>query len=226
MPVVTTRNLRHSIRLHEYDYSTPGAYFITVVSHGYKCLFGKIIDNKMHICDLGKIVEECWKVLPVHFQNLEVESFVVMPNHIHGIVIIHEDDRRGTIYRAPTTEQFGKPVIGSVPTIIRTYKAAVSRQAKRELGMVNIWQRNYYEHIVRNQVELDDIAKYIDSNPETWADDPEYPQKSPYLKKLPWHSPSHLPPPSTCLRWYARMVGSRCHHLPRQPTTGWHISSD
>ena len=120
----------------------------------------------MHINDLGKIVNECWKGLPAHFQNLESESFVIMPNHLHGIITIDEDDCRGTMYPAPTKKQFGRPVIGSIPTIKRTYKAAVARRAKRELGMVNIWQRNYYEHIVRNQVELDEITKYIDANPE------------------------------------------------------------
>lgn len=80
------------------------------------------------------------------------------------------------MYRGPTKEQFGRPIIGSIPTNIRTYKAAVARRAKREMGMVNIWQRNYYEHIVCNQVELDEITKYIDANREHWIDDPEYTQ--------------------------------------------------
>ncbi len=99
-----------------------------------------------------------------------------MPNHLRGIITIDEDDCRGPMYRAPIKEQFGRPIIGSIPTIIRPYKAAVARRAKREMGMVNIWQRNYYEHIVRNQVELDEITKYIDANPEHWTDDPEYTQ--------------------------------------------------
>jgi len=117
---------RRSIRLKDDDYATPGAYFITIVTHGHKCSFGKIHDQQIHLMALGRIAYECWTEIPKHFSSIEVEPFIVMPNHIHGIITIHEDDRRGTIYRAPTTEKFSIPVVGSIPTIIRTYKAAVS----------------------------------------------------------------------------------------------------
>ena len=173
MPAVSIPFRRHSIRMKEYDYSSPGAYFVTVVTNSHKCIFGKLIDNEMHLYDLGKIAQECWLQLPDHFFDIEVEPFVVMPNHLHGIIIIHENDRRGTIYRAPTTEKFGQPAVGSISTIMRTYKAAVSRLATRKLGMVKIWQRNYYEHIVRNQSDLESIANYILNNPSHWSDDPD-----------------------------------------------------
>jgi hypothetical protein len=88
---------RRSIRLKEYDYSTPGAYFVTVVTHGYKCIFGKIINKEMHMNDLGMIVQDCWINIPEHFINVEIEPYVIMPNHIHGIITIRENDRRGTI---------------------------------------------------------------------------------------------------------------------------------
>jgi len=165
---------RRSVRLKEYDYSSPGAYFVTVVTHRYECIFGKIIDQEMQMNDLGRIVQKCWVVLPDHFLDIEIQPFVVMPNHIHGIITIIEKDRRGTIYRAPTIEKFGQPVVGSIPTIVRTYIAAVSRRSRRDFGRVNIWQRNYYEHIIRNQSELDDIYKYILNIPYHWSDDPEY----------------------------------------------------
>jgi putative transposase len=191
---------RRSIRLKDYDYSSPGAYFVTIVTHGYQCIFGMIVENQMHLNNLGQIVQKCWVELPDHFSDTEVNPFVVMPNHIHGIITIYENDRvdptaftrRGTIYRAPTTndhpptrddraqktEKFGQPVVGSIPTLIRIYKAAVSRLARKELKMVNVWQRNYYEHIIRNQSELESIANYILSNPVHWPDDPEYIHKS------------------------------------------------
>jgi putative transposase len=169
---------RHSIRLKEYDYSSPGAYFITVVTHRYKCIFGKIIEKEMQMNDLGMIVRDCWINIPEHFMDIEIEPYVIMPNHIHGIITIHENDRRGTIYRAPKTEKYGQPVVGSVPTIMRTYKAAVSRIARRESGMVNIWQRNYYEHIIRDRNELQSITQYILANAELWNDDPENPHPS------------------------------------------------
>lgn len=102
-----------------------------------------------------------------------------MPNHFHGIITIIENDRKGTIYRAPTkdvrtSEKFGQPVIGSIPTMIRTFKAAVSRIANKELGFVNIWQRNYYEHIIRDEDEWNNIYQYIQTNPEHWSADPEH----------------------------------------------------
>jgi putative transposase len=166
---------RRSVRLVGYDYSSPGAYFVTVVTHKHLCKFGRIISGKMEINALGKIIQDCWVKLPDHFPDIEIEPFVVMPNHIHGIISIYEKDcSRGTIYRAPTPEKFAQPVVGSIPTIIRTYKAAVSRNAKRELGLIHIWQRNYYEHIIRNPSELASIAEYILSNPDHWTGAPEH----------------------------------------------------
>ena len=137
----------------------------------------------------GTIVQECWQDIPAHFPNAEVNTFVIMPNHVHGIIFIHENDqtdadtRRGTIYRAPASlhnsapsvEQFGKPSTGSLSTIIRTFKAAVTRRAGRELGSANIWQRNYYEHILRNQVDYELKAGTILANPSHWENDEEYP---------------------------------------------------
>ena len=108
-----------------------------------------------------------------HFPNTEVEPYEIMPNHIHAVITIIEDDSTGTIYRARTMEKFSQPVIGSISTIIRTFKAGVSRLAKRELGIVNIWQRSYYEHIIRNEIEFTGIAGYIAANPENWAHDLE-----------------------------------------------------
>src|SRR4030042_4127992 len=92
---------RRSIRLLDYDYSSPGAYFVTVVTYGYKCIFGNIIQNEMCLNDLGKIAQECWWQMSEHFLNIEIEPFVVMPNHIHGVITIYDNDRRCTIYRAP-----------------------------------------------------------------------------------------------------------------------------
>jgi putative transposase len=164
---------RRPVRLKGYDYSTPGTYFVPVVTNGYKCIFGKIIDTEMHNNHLGEIVSACWFGIPDHFSGIEVEPFVLMPNHIHGIITILDDDRRGTIYRAPTKEEFGQPTVRSIPTIVRTFKAAVSRVANEDMGIKKIWQRNYYEHIIRNQMEMEQINDYIQTNPASWEKDPE-----------------------------------------------------
>jgi putative transposase len=106
------------------------------------------VNKEMQVNDYGKIVDECWRAIPDHFPNVELGAYVVMPNHVHGIIVINDrsdanaSERRGTIYRAPT-EQFGKPVVGSIPIIIRTFKSAVTRRIGRELNATRIWQRNY-----------------------------------------------------------------------------------
>ena len=138
---------RRSILLKGYDYTAAGGYFVTIMAYQRDCVFGEIEAGEMHINALGRIVKECWQAIPDHFPNADVVEFVLMPNHIHGIIFVFEG--RGTIYRAPTTEErFGKPVPGSLPTTVRTYKSAVTRRAGRELNLVNLWQRNYYERIV------------------------------------------------------------------------------
>jgi putative transposase len=106
---------RRSIRLNGYAYSLSGVFFLTMVTHGYKCILGNKVDKEMQMSDLGKIVEGCWKGLPAHFKRIEVEPFVIMPNHLHGIITIHEADCRGTIYHAPTIEQYSKPIAGLIP---------------------------------------------------------------------------------------------------------------
>jgi putative transposase len=168
---------RRSIRLKEYDYAQPGGYFVTIVTFQRECLFGKIIDAEMQLNDYGRVTQECWHAIPEHLTNVELGAYVIMPNHVHGIVLINggsdddAPDRRRTIYRAPTKEQFGKPVIGSIPTIVRTFKAAVTRRLGREYYIANIWQRNYYEHVIRNEDEWDRIHRYLESNPANWDSD-------------------------------------------------------
>jgi len=168
---------RKSIRLPGYDYSQTGAYFVTIVTFQRECIFGKIVNNEMVLSDFGRIASECWRAIPEHFPFVELGAYVVMPNHVHGIIMI--TDGRGTIYRAPTIErtptieQFGKPTTGSLPTIVRTYKAAVTRQIGREHNANGIWQRNYHEHIIRNEREMGSIWGYIEANPVHWQDDEE-----------------------------------------------------
>ena len=171
---------RRSIRLKGYDYSQAGGYYVTIVTFRRECIFGEVTDGEMRINAMGRIVQECWDEIPVHFPKTEVDIFGIMPNHFHGILFIYGDVGRGTIYRAPTNQQiekFGKPTIGSLPTIIRTFKASVTRRAGRELGLGNIWQRNYYEHIIRNQADYERIFRYIFDNPANWDQDDENPYK-------------------------------------------------
>ena len=173
---------RKSIRLRGYDYSQPGAYFITICTHQRQPLFGDIVDGVMMLNAAGMMVEKCWREIPDHFPWVRLDEFIVMPNHLHGILVA--DDRTGTACRAPTgrartdsraptSESFGKPVSGSIPTMIRSFKSALTRS----INQINVttgqpvWQRNYHEHIIRNEQAYLNITKYIRNNPQQWQDD-------------------------------------------------------
>ena len=169
------KHCRRSIRLQGYDYSRPGAYFVTVCTRNRKCLFGEIIEGRMVLNDYGKVVAMAWDAIPRHFPDVEIDMFQIMPNHVHGIVVISAG--RGTACRAPTMERFGKAVYGSLATIIRSFKSAVTKYINelRNTPGAKLWQRNYYDHIIRNEDELDRIRRYISDNPAKWKLDRENP---------------------------------------------------
>jgi REP-associated tyrosine transposase len=168
---------RRSIRLKGCDYSQQGAYYVTIVTYHRGCLFGEIVNEEMILNKFGKITDECWLAIPEHFPYVELGAYVIMPNHVHGIIVIR--DGRGTIYRAPTIELFGKPTMGSLPTILRTYKAAVTRRIGRESSVTGIWQSNYCEHIIRDEKDMQNKTDYIDANPMLWNDYDENPRYHP-----------------------------------------------
>ncbi|MEH2196619.1 MAG: transposase [Nostoc sp.] len=184
MPYNPQIHHRHSIRLKGYDYTQPGAYFITICSKGRQCLFGNVVNGEMQLNSLGHIAFNCWQTIPDHFPHIELDTFVVMPNHLHGILII-TDKPVGTQQFCAlnqhldcNTEQFGKPLPGSISTVIRSYKGVVSKRINKiwQIKGQSIWQRNFYEHIGREQKSVDNIREYILYNPLHWADDLENPQ--------------------------------------------------
>ena len=173
------KHQRRSIRLREYDYTQVGAYFVTISAHSREPIFGEIVKGKMRLNEWGKVVAFCWDEIPIHFLNVELDAFVIMPNHVHGIIVIAVDGRRGTACRAPTTEQFGKPVANSFPTIIRSFKSATTKRINEIHSNpgVPLWQRNYYERIIRDEDELTQIREYIAGNHFKWGEDEENPNK-------------------------------------------------
>jgi REP element-mobilizing transposase RayT len=136
------------------------------------CLFGNIDDGNMTLNQCGLIARQCLNELADHFNRVELDENIVMPNHIHTIIKLNRS-RRGTACRAPTLERFGKPVSGSIPTIIRSYKSAVTKLINndRNTPTALIWQRNYYEHIIRDEIDLSRVRKYIINNPVHWERD-------------------------------------------------------
>ncbi len=170
---------RKSIRLKGYDYCRPGKYFITICTYQRECLFGEIIDGKTQLNEYGKIAANCWQAIPEHFPKIQLDLFVIMPNHIHGILMITDNNqdtkinRRDMALPCPYRGEFGKPIAGSLPTIIGSFKSAVTKQInlfRNTLGN-KIWQKNYYEHIIRNEDSLAKIRQYIKNNPLSWEID-------------------------------------------------------
>ncbi len=169
---------RRSIRLKGYDYTQPGGYYITICTHHRFLLFGDIVEDKMVLSAVGHIVQKELERLPQRFSYLRLGAFVVMPNHTHAILYISDSDKNTDASRhAPTQEKLGKPVPGSIPTVIRSYKSAVSLRANRlkEKPVSPIWQGNYYEHVIRDEDELAKIHDYIMANPLCWDEDEENP---------------------------------------------------
>jgi REP element-mobilizing transposase RayT len=180
------RHHRHSIRLPNYDYAQSGAYFVTIVTWHRECLFGEVVNGEMRLNKFGLVAKQQWEKLPKRFPNIELGAFMIMPNHTHGIIVIL--DGRGTAgnpndpdgessRRAPTREQFQKPVKGSIPTIVRSHKSAVSYRVNLMRGTqdIPVWQRNYYEHIIRDDRDLQNKTDYIEANPRLWDEDDENP---------------------------------------------------
>ena len=162
---------RRSIRLKEYDYSSAGWYYVTVCTQERICRLGDISEGQIKLSEAGRIAERSWKWLGAHFTNVELDSYVIMPNHLHGIVIMNER-RRGGSRTAPTEIQ-SKP-LGRLIGAFKTTSTKEINLVRGTPGKV-FWQRGFYEHIVRNDADLDRIRTYIRDNPLQWALDEENP---------------------------------------------------
>jgi REP element-mobilizing transposase RayT len=165
---------RGSIRLKGYDYVQAGSYFVTICTIDRTCLFGEVVNEEMRLNPEGQIVHDEWIRSAMMRPRVILDLFVVMPNHLHGIIML-VDWGRGTLQRAPTMERFGKPTSGSIPTIIRLFKSATTKRINELRGApgIPVWQRNYYEHVIRNEASLSRIRQYIVENPARWAFDRE-----------------------------------------------------
>ncbi|MGD1046402.1 MAG: transposase [Bacteroidota bacterium] len=162
-----------STRLKGYDYSQPGEYFVTVNTNNHECLFGTVIEEEMRLSPVGKIAKNCWEEILKHFHNVELDEFVVMPNHLHGIIIIN-DNRRDVQLNVSTRIS---PKKGTLSVIIRTYKAAVTTMCRHNGLSEFRWQPRFYEHIIRDEKDLQNICDYIVKNPIKWFSDKENPDQ-------------------------------------------------
>jgi len=178
MPNNPLAHHRKSIRLKGYDYTCPGAYFVTIVTHRRACVFGEIAGGVMRLNEWGEIARLEWVETAAIRREIELDEFVIMPNHIHGIVIIMECENGlvGATGRSPlrSTMPCG-PANKSLASLIAGYKSAVTTHinAIRATPGAPVWQRNYWEHIIRDDGDLSHIRDYIHNNPVQWETDVE-----------------------------------------------------
>jgi REP element-mobilizing transposase RayT len=198
MPYDPEKHRRRSIRLQTYDYARPGGYFVTICTQDWKCLFGTVVDEEMRLNPAGEMIQRVWHTLPGLFSNVHLDAFVVMPNHVHGIVILIESkttdtnptvgaplvgapdvdnatDRAGT-RPAPTNSDTASlgDVVGAFKSITTNgYIDGVKHRGWMPFAR-RLWQRNYWEHVIRVGNEGDRIRRYIDENPARWQEDRLY----------------------------------------------------
>lgn len=163
---------RKSIRLKDYDYSKSGLYFITICCKDNACIFGEIYNGEMNLNDLGNIAKSCWIQIPDHFPNAILHEFIIMPNHVHGIIeLINLDDSKSEMNNV---NMFQNMIPKSIGSIIKGFKIGVTKWARANSNIEKVWHRNYYEHIIKNQISYQNISSYIVNNPKKWNDDKFY----------------------------------------------------
>jgi len=151
---------RRSLRLRGHDYSSPGAYFVTICASSH--LFGRVRTAEMILSRFGEIARQCWMSIPNHFPHVRIDAFVVMPDHVHGILLLGA--------RYPRTAAIGRIGPGSLGAVVRSFKSAVASRinALRGARVGGIWQRNYFDQVVRNLDDLNRVRRYIRDNPAGW----------------------------------------------------------
>jgi len=173
---------RRSIRLKDYEYTTAGWYFVTIVAQDRACLFGEVVDAEMRLNDAGEMVAKIWSEIPTFYPGVGIDSFVVMPNHLHGIIVLLEEQRTASVEAdplcLPSSEPPAKPL--SLGDVVRRFKSMTTREYGNGVRQSawppfnqRLWQRNYFEHVVRDERDADHLQDYVIDNPANWAFDVE-----------------------------------------------------
>ena len=181
MSDLPTNSRRKQLRLRHYDYTQTGSNFVTICTHDRRCILGNVVDGKMLLSDAGKVVSECWNDLPNHYQHIELGEFIVMPNHVHGIVVI-TGSAEGLTSKKPQAGFKPAPTARhSLSEVIRGFKTFSGRRINRLTNSTGqpVWQRNFYEHVIRDETSLHTIREYIVNNPAKWSEDRYNPRNLP-----------------------------------------------
>ena len=163
---------RHSVRLYDYDYSGPGAYFITICTLDRICLFGRVVNCDMVLSDIGDLVRQEWVNTESIRPYVTVDRFVVMPDHTHAIVVINAVQDSDTAATGEKGRADNGLMSGGVGEIVGQFKSVVTKRINRLRNSpgASVWQRNYYERIIRDERELNMVRQYIEQNPVRWGE--------------------------------------------------------
>lgn len=166
-----------SARLSSWDYGNPGMYFITICTKDRVKYFGEIVNAQMHLNTFGKIAEQCWREIPEHFKNVELGEFIIMPNHVHGIIIINESVSVETGHALSLPRRFRNQGKNTISAMVGSFKSAVTKIA-RAVNPVFGWQSRFHDHIIRTADDYKRISNYIINNPANWREDKFYRRSS------------------------------------------------
>ena len=168
-----------SARLQNWDYGWNATYFVTICTQNREYYFGDVVNHKMQLSEIGHIAQSCWQEIPKHFPFVILDAFIIMPNHVHGIVVIDKPGDVETLHATslhttptPKNQKMASisPKQGSLSTIIRSYKSVVTKNA-RNIHADFGWQPRFHDHIIRNNKSFQTISEYIVNNPMKWKDD-------------------------------------------------------
>ncbi len=169
MALYKNRYRQKTLRLAEWDYSSPGYYFVTICTKDKNCYFGKINNGIIQYSSIGGKAAYFWNQIPQHFSHVELDKWIIMPNHIHGIIVLKEKNSIKEEFN-----KFSKPISGSLSIVINHFKASVTRWCKQNAKHYFSWQKGFYEHIIRSEKSLTSIREYILNNPIKWDLDEYY----------------------------------------------------
>lgn len=181
MPYHPEIHHRRSIRLPGYDYTRADAYFVTICVYQRQCLFGDVADGEVVLNEYGLVVQQTWHDLPNHFQHIVLDQFIIMPNHLHGVIVFGGDTSARTSVRTSAVgAQHAAPlqcvqnphvISGSLGAVVRSFKSAVTKRINTHRCTPGhpVWQRNYYEHVIRDDRDLVNTRQYITTNPTRWV---------------------------------------------------------
>ena len=175
-----------SIRLKGYNYSSRGFYFVTICCNRKRCVLGRIVEATVKLSQIGQSVRDCWMAIPVHFSRAKLHEFMIMPNHLHGIIEIVGAAEHQSFEELDRLDRPPQIHPGSLPAIVRSFKAAAARSVREDLRWREVlWQRNYFERVLRDAEEFANATRYIVENPAKWEWDKENPHREPLHVQRP-----------------------------------------